>query len=92
MTTETIITRLARGCVEALSYTGYKGKRRDEATVAFWNGAIIALHGVKHEDADWVSRVGHMLIATRGYKEIEEIIRKADAAKASSDKPEPVEA
>jgi hypothetical protein len=76
--TETIITKLARHC--QISVEGLKGKARDRAVIQYWNGAIGALHSVGYSDADWVSRVGHLLIASRGYREIENIIKKAEEA------------
>lgn len=74
--TETIITKLARSCRDQVGHL--KGKRRDEATVAFWAGAMFALHHEGHEDAQWVARVAHMLIAFRGYAEVEHIVKKAE--------------
>ena len=73
--TDTVIVKLADHCRKAME--GTKGKQRDRLTVQYWNGAIGALHAVGHEDKDWVSRVGWTLIATRGYAEIEDILRKA---------------
>lgn len=73
--TDTIIVKLAEHCQKALE--GTKGKERDRLTVQYWNGAIGALHAVDHPDKDWVSSVGWLLIAPRGYAEIEEILRKA---------------
>ena len=81
---ETIIVKLARQCAAAVG--GTKGRKREEAVINFWNGAIMALDAVSHEDAQWVGRVGHLLIASRGYSEVEAIIRKADEAKAAAKK------
>ena len=76
---ETIITKLARSCRDQVGHL--KGKKRDEATIAFWSGAMFALHHEGHEDAAWVSRVAHLLIATRGFSEVESLIKKAEEAK-----------
>jgi len=73
--TDSILVKLAEGCEKALE--GTKGKRRDELTVQYWNGALVALHSTDHPDKDLVSRIGWLLIATRGYAEIENILRKA---------------
>jgi hypothetical protein len=72
---DTTIVKLARHC--QLSVEGLKGKDRDRAVIQYWNGAIGALHSVEHLDADWVSRVGHLLIATRGYAQIESLVKEA---------------
>jgi hypothetical protein len=74
--TDTTIIKLARHCQKAME--GTKGKRRDDLTIQYWNGAIGALHAVDHPDKDWVSSVGWLLIATRGYEEIENIIKGAE--------------
>lgn len=75
---ETIITKLARHC--QLSVEDLKGVKRDRAVVQYWNGAIGALHGVGHPDKDWVSRVGHLLVSTRGYSYIQTHVKEADDA------------
>lgn len=74
--TETTITKLARHC--QLSVEGMKGVARDRAVIQYWNGAIGALHSVDHPDKDWVSRVGHLLVSTRGYSYIENHVKEAN--------------
>lgn len=78
---ETIIQRLARTCHTQTA--PLRGKKRDEATAAFWVGAWSALVEVDHDAAAWVGRVTQLLILTRGFAEVERIVREADAAKAA---------
>lgn len=79
--TDTTIVKLARHC--KLSVEGLRAGAREKAVIQYWNGAIGALHSVGHEDADWVSRVGHLLISTRGYSEIERIVEQANGVQDS---------
>jgi hypothetical protein len=60
-----------------------KGSKRDEKTRSTWAGVYIGLCAAGHEDAEWVGRVGVFLIATRGYSELDSIIRKATEAEAA---------
>ena len=60
-----------------------KGSKRDEKTIAAWAGAYIGLCAAGHEDAEWVGRVGVLLLSPRGYSELENIIRKAEEAEAA---------
>lgn len=73
---DTTIVKLARHC--QLSVQHLRAGSREKAVIQYWNGAIGALHSVEHPDADWVSRVGHLLIATRGYAEIERIVKEGE--------------
>lgn len=60
-----------------------KGTKRDEKTKAAWVGAYLGLCAAGHEDAEWVGQVGALLISTRGYSELDNIIRKATEAEAA---------
>lgn len=77
MSAETIITRIARRC--AVSMDGLRGRKRDTATVCFWIGASQAAYEFgKPEEGEWINRVTTLLIATRGFAEVERIIKAAD--------------
>lgn len=72
----TIIEKLAKRTVEFMQVNQIKkGKRRDELTITFWQGAWASLVETGNQpDADWVQRVTFMLIHTRGYAECERIV------------------
>ena len=72
MTEKSTVIQLAETC--AIQCGTLKGKKRDEMAVAFWLGAWSALHAVGHRDAKWVGRVTTLLIATRGFSEVQGIL------------------
>lgn len=60
-----------------------KGSKRDEKTITTWAGVYLGLCTAGHEDSEWIGRVGALLVATRGYSELDNIIRKATEAEAA---------
>jgi len=74
------VATYVKQCVDRLEL---KGSKRDDQTRAIWTGAYIGLCAAGHEDAEWVGNVGAFLISTRGYSELENIIRKAEEAEAA---------
>lgn len=72
----TVIEKLAKRTIEFMQVNQIKkGKRRDELTITFWQGAWAALADAgMHGDAEWVQRVTFLLIHTRGYSECERIV------------------
>lgn len=83
MAEETPITKLARATILAME--GQKGRARDKMTIAFWFGAAqgAAVAG-DNETGNWIQRVAVLLIATRGFAEVERMVREADEAKAAA--------
>ena len=71
---QSVIVKLAYACRDQVAPFKPGSKKREEAVLAFWAGAMRGLHAVDHEHAAWVSRVAFLLIATRGYSEVERII------------------
>jgi hypothetical protein len=71
-----LILKLARSCAEQVGHL--KGKAREQATICYWAGATHVLHHSASSDAEWVKRVAWLLIATRGYAEVERIIREGE--------------
>jgi hypothetical protein len=72
-----IIESIATHNVNLAQHKGVKGKAREDLTVAVWNGAWAALNAVGDtENAQWVERVTVLLIYTRGFKEVQNIVAK----------------
>ena len=72
----TIIQQLATGFIERSEALGLKGKARDRALMDYWAGAYLALVETDHGDADWVGRVGVMVLSVRGYSELERLMKE----------------
>lgn len=71
----TIIQQLAMGFIGRSQALGLKGKARDRALMDYWAGAYSALRDTGHEHADWVGRVGAMILSVRGYSELERLAK-----------------
>lgn len=65
-----------RACADRMVCQGLRGKRRDNATLDFLAGAIAGLYAMdKRDEANHLSMVAAMIIAPRGFAEIERLIR-----------------
>lgn len=84
MTEENTLLKVARFVLRRVDAHGYTGQKRDKLTYDVWMGAFVGLSAVGHEDADWVGQVGTILIATRGYKELLQVISRAEATLAET--------
>lgn len=77
------VMKTAKHVKDYVDYFNLSGKARNEKTISTWAGAYIGLCEAGHPDAEWVGRVGVLLVATRGYGELENIIRRAEEAEAA---------
>lgn len=81
----TIIEKLAKQTIEFMTVNQVKkGKRRDELTITFWQGARVALELAGDLDnAGWVERVTLFCIHTRGYAECERMVAMINKREAA---------
>lgn len=78
MSKENLVT-LCRAIKERANSLALKGKKRDEMTLNVFVGAI---HGATMANnqalADYFTRIGVLLVASRGYSYVETIIKEAE--------------
>jgi hypothetical protein len=79
----TMVKKLAQGFVERAKALGYKGKKRDAAAMDYFCGALMAMREAKHPEFDHVAAVATLVLATRGYGEIEKIANMTDEKEAA---------
>ena len=82
---------VAKGCVERARALGYRGnKRLTDYTLDYWSGAVISLvatEGLDSPNVQAMGSYGHMVIAVRGYREVEELAARYDAELAAAQLP-----
>ena len=76
MTTSTL-KHLCQQFVERSKTLEYKGKRRDDAVMDFFVGALSAM-SPDHPDYEHVAAVTAMIFSVRGYSEVERIAKREE--------------
>lgn len=76
---------LAKKFKERSETLGYKGKKRDDALMDYWCGAVVLAieQDPKGSLANYLGMIGAMLFATRGYAELLRYIEKNEALEAA---------
>jgi len=70
-----MLKTIARGIIDRAVALNLKGKKRDDMALDYWVGAARAAEALGHEEeAAHLRTVAVMLIATRGYSEVERIV------------------
>lgn len=72
-----MLQKLSLHCVDGMRSQDLKGKARDKAALSFMAGAAMALHEANHPEASHMVNCVGLIIAPRGYREIERIANEA---------------
>jgi hypothetical protein len=69
---ETMIMSLTKAFVSRSTEQGYKGKRRDDAALEFFLGAVVSARELGREDvAQHLEVFAALVLSVRGYRELE---------------------
>jgi hypothetical protein len=75
----TYVKELSQFIVERMTALGLKGKKRDDATLHYWIGAATGAGLAQNENlAQHLRTLAVLLIATRGYEEVERMANTPD--------------
>ena len=78
-----ILKELSIKMVERANALGLRGKKRDDATLDFFVGAVNALYlAGKKKDADHIATVTAMILQTRGFDEVARLAWKGEKEQA----------
>jgi hypothetical protein len=73
-----MIRDLAKSFIERAAHLNYKGKKRDDAALDFWCGAVrLAELSGNQKMAEHLTRAGVFFVASRGFFGIKELAEEA---------------